>query len=392
MSLIFVVRDQESTVYAEVAELLLKSGKWRKAQSKNTPKFHLLFGERNGLKFGKLGHEPGLLQAVNYYRGNGLICRKVQLTQMLKATCSHPHEQTHERVQNEHEQHGCQSWYPTSFVIHPTTEGTPESSSLSVKERMMMAHKVREDEREDFQRVQRLMKEKREGSVWIAKSSAGAKGKGLLVSEDADTLLNFIDSQSFSHVIQKYIEKPLLLPGSRKFDIRCWAVLDHTYTIHLFKEGVLRTSAECYNAGDYSNTISHITNHCIQQEYSENFGKYEEGNEMFYEEFDRFLDKYYKTSLELSILPQIRHIIKYCLLACQENLDTKHLSYHSFQLFGFDFMLDDALRVWLLEVNGAPACAKKLLPRLANGIMSTVINPIFFPEEQHEPHQDFEVL
>ena len=34
------------------------------------------------------------------------------------------------------------------------------------------------------------------------------------------------------------------------------------------------------------------------------------------------------------------------------------LGYHSFQLFGFDFMVDSQFHVWLLEVNGAPASAK----------------------------------
>jgi len=29
-----------------------------------------------------------------------------------------------------------------------------------------------------------------------------------------------------------------------------------------------------------------------------------------------------------------------------------------FQLFGFDFLIDDTMKVWLVEVNGAPACAQ----------------------------------
>jgi tubulin--tyrosine ligase len=37
------------------------------------------------------------------------------------------------------------------------------------------------------------------------------------------------------------------------------------------------------------------------------------------------------------------------------------LSYQSFQLFGFDFMVDESFKVWLIEINGAPACAQSVL-------------------------------
>lgn len=46
-------------------------------------------------------------------------------------------------------------------------------------------------------------------------------GEGILISSDAAELLDFIDNQGQVHVIQKYLERPLLLePGHRKFDIR----------------------------------------------------------------------------------------------------------------------------------------------------------------------------
>lgn len=47
-----------------------------------------------------------------------------------------------------------------------------------------------------------------------------------------------------------------------------------------------------------------------------------------------------------------------CLSSVEPAISTRHLPYHSFQLFGFDFMVDEELKVWLIEVNGAPACAQ----------------------------------
>jgi hypothetical protein len=73
----------------------------------------------------------------------------------------------------------------------------------------------------------------------------------------------------------------------RIFIFRSWVLLDHQYNIFLFKESVLRTSSDTYLPGDFSAKTSHLTNHCLQEELSPNYGKYEDGNEMFFEEFDK---------------------------------------------------------------------------------------------------------
>lgn len=49
-----------------------------------------------------------------------------------------------------------------------------------------------------------------------------------------------------------------------------------------------------------------------------------------------------------------------CLTCIEPAISTKLLSYQSFQLFGFDFMLDESFKVWLIEINGAPACAQSV--------------------------------
>lgn len=50
-----------------------------------------------------------------------------------------------------------------------------------------------------------------------------------------------------------------------------------------------------------------------------------------------------------------------CLTCIEATISTKHLSYQSFQLFGFDFMVDESFKVWLIEINGAPACAQSVV-------------------------------
>ncbi|KAJ8418032.1 hypothetical protein AAFF_G00137410 [Aldrovandia affinis] len=332
----FVARDENSSVYAEVSKILVSTGHWKRLK-KDNPRFNLMLGERNRLPFGRLGHEPGLVQLVNYYRGADKLCRKASLVKLIKTSP---------------ELSDSCSWFPESYIIYPTNLNTPVAPAKNGISHMKSNPKT--DEREVFLASYHQKRENGDGTVWIAKSSAGAKGAGILISSDANQLLEYIDNQGQVHVIQKYLEKPLLLePGHRKFDIRSWVLVDHQYNIYLYREGVLRTASEPYNSSDFQDKTSHLTNHCIQKEHSQNYGRYEEGKR------------------------DIKQIIRSCLVCIEPAISTKHLSYQSFQLFGFDFMVDETLKVWLIEINGAPACAQKLYPELCQGIVDVAISSVF---------------
>ena len=58
--------------------------------------------------------------------------------------------------------------------------------------------------------------------------------------------------------------------------------------------------------------------------------------------------------------------------------------YKSFMLFGFDLLCDEDGKVWLLEVNGAPAVADSLLPDLSEDLIKTVIDPYYQREYGQE--------
>lgn len=63
--------------------------------------------------------------------------------------------------------------------------------------------------------------------------------------------------------------------------------------------------------------------------------------------FSRIADLIVKTLI--SVAPQVNHQIKHFSKNASPNQNT------SFELFGFDVILDDALRPWLLEVNTGPS-------------------------------------
>ena len=87
-------------------------------------------------------------------------------------------------------------------------------------------------------------------------------------------------------IIQKYLDNPLLYK-KRKFDIRCFALLESNLNVYYCKEGHLKGSSELYNV-ENSNKFIHITNYSFQKK-SSSFERYEHGNEISYENFKEFL-------------------------------------------------------------------------------------------------------
>lgn len=139
-----------------------------------------------------------------------------------------------------------------------------------------------EDEREALIAAHAREKDAEGGSsaTWILKSSAGGKGEGITISRDVQELINVVDAadKETAWVVCRYLERPMLLSG-RKFDLRCWVLLDPDYGMHMYQEGVLRTSSFKYDVSDLSNQLQHLTNHCVQATAAE-FGSHEDGNEL----------------------------------------------------------------------------------------------------------------
>ena len=71
-----------------------------------------------------------------------------------------------------------------------------------------------------------------------------------------------------------------------------------------------------------------------------------------------------------------------------------------YELFGFDFLLDEDFRIWLIEVNynpylGTPnAFMKDLVPKMINDMLKIVLDPVIPPQTEYEPDRenDFELI
>ena len=102
-------------------------------------------------------------------------------------------------------------------------------------------------------------------------------------NEEVQSILTSVKSRTF--VIQKYIERPLLI-HDRKFDIRVWVLVNHEMKVYFFKEGYVRTSSASYSIDtDSINKVDiHLTNNAVQK-YCQQYGMFEDGNQLSFNAF-----------------------------------------------------------------------------------------------------------
>lgn len=163
--------------------------------------------------------------------------------------------------------------------------------------------------------------ENRDGSrnVWIVKPGENTnRGNGITIANTVAEVNRAISDSSYTYIIQKYIERPLLFE-KRKFDIRCFALLTSINGLikaYYYQEGYLRTSSQDYSVNSFSKAI-HLTNEAVQIMY-DTFGKHEAGNKVSYAEFQDYLDSLAKQgnappklNFAKDILPSIKVTPRY---------------------------------------------------------------------------------
>ena len=86
-------------------------------------------------------------------------------------------------------------------------------------------------------------------------------------------------------------------------------------------------------------------------------------------------DKYKDLTWEGHFLPQVDFIVKSTFTQAADVIENRP---NSFELFGFDFVVDKDLKLWLIEVNMSPACSerqpwlKEMLNDMADGVTNMI--------------------
>ena len=90
---------------------------------------------------------------------------------------------------------------------------------------------------------------------------------------------------------------------------------------------------------------------------SQNYQKHETGNQIPYESWLDYLDFQFEGLKDLDkekISQAMKDIMIDCHLASLTHIDQSRRPGHKLEVLGFDFILDEDLRVWLIEVNTCP--------------------------------------
>ena len=181
-------------------------------------------------------------------------------------------------------------------------------------------------------------------------------------------------------IIQKYLDNPLLYQ-KRKFDIRCFVLVDSNLNVFFCREGHLKSSSKLYDLNSNDKFI-HITNHSLQKKCSK-FAQYEYGNEMSSDDFKKVM-KEDNIPLEKfdNMIEEMKYLIKISFKAVGNKL-LKIKPVLCFEIFGYDFILDNDFKPWILEINNNPGLGisspviLKLVPRMLDDAFRLTIDKIF---------------
>ncbi|XP_001601458.2 tubulin glycylase 3A-like isoform X1 [Nasonia vitripennis] len=250
---------------------------------------------------------------------------------------------------------------------------------LSISQKLTREIKVPADDLEKLQLAIEKLKERDpqfelngEQNLWIVKPSDLCCGSGIFITHELHVILNRVRSKPKDYyVIQKYIERPLLINGT-KFDIRQWFLVTSTFplTIWSFREALLRFSSRPYTTTTYHEAI-HLCNTAVQEKYH-NLAKASE--EWDCERLNEYL-KYNNDDEPYwdKIYPKMSQAIVLTMLAAQDYMDRRPCS---FELYGADFMVMEDLSVWLIEINTNPRMhppSSKITQRLYRSVMEDLI-------------------
>ncbi|KAE9292018.1 putative tubulin polyglutamylase [Phytophthora fragariae] len=195
--------------------------------------------------------------------------------------------------------------------------------------------------------------------MWIMKPCSKAQGKGIFIINKLSQTKKWANQRwtnmpiKEGYVVSRYIENPLLV-GGKKFDLRMYVLVLSYRPMQalVYREGFARFCNVKYSAAadDMDNPFMHLTNVAVQknnEDYNSNHGgKWSVANLCLYVEATRGRGSGEK------LLRDIHAVMLHALRAVQNVIINDP---HCFECYGYDIIVDENLKPWLVEVNASPS-------------------------------------
>ncbi|KAL4432924.1 hypothetical protein ABPG74_014438 [Tetrahymena malaccensis] len=200
---------------------------------------------------------------------------------------------------------------------------------------------------------------------YIVKPEASCQGRGIYLTSRIDQL------QSTEHyVVQEYIKNPFLI-DNLKFDLRLYVLIKSVspLKIFLYQDGLARFATVPYkqpNKHNITNLMMHLTNYALNKK-SPDFIQNEDSEEDdigHKRSFSSILKHLHDSGHDVqTLLMEIRQIIVKTIISAQPQMShiyrtcqpKSEMNEMCFEVLGFDIMLDEDLKPYLIEVNHTPS-------------------------------------
>jgi len=226
-------------------------------------------------------------------------------------------------------------------------------------------------------------------NLWIVKPGENTnRGVGIHVCNELSQINELVattegntNGRKRTYLIQQYLDRPFLY-NKRKFDIRCYILVscvNNTMKGYWYQEGYIRTATREFSLKNVTNKLIHLTNDAVQKK-AEDYGKFEAGNKLSYNDFQKYLDANYNGTVNFynDMYPQIKKLATDCIKGVYGKMDPYRRE-NCFEVFGLDFMIDQNLRAWLIEVNtnpdinaSSPTLTRVIPPMVENALRLTI--------------------
>ncbi|NXC32397.1 TTLL4 polyglutamylase, partial [Campylorhamphus procurvoides] len=213
---------------------------------------------------------------------------------------------------------------------------------------------------QDIKLLRKAWEEGASRQKWIVKPPASARGIGIQVIHKWSQL-----PKRRPLLVQRYLHKPYLIDG-KKFDLRIYVYVTSydPLRVYLFKDGLVRFASCKYSSSmeSLSNKFVHLTNYSVNKKNTEYKSNSDEtacqGHKWALKALWSYLTQ--KGVNSEAIWEKIKDIVIKTIIASEPYVNSLvkmyvRRPYCCHELFGFDIMLDENLKPWILEVNISPS-------------------------------------